>query len=59
LLKSSKKIIIPTFSTFGWWGAWLSDAEIIITPKNMTTLSNNPAFKEDELFHVNNRFTYL
>lgn len=59
LLTSSKKIIIPTFSTFGWWGAWLSDAEIIITPKNMTTLSNNPAFKEDELFHVNDRFTYL
>jgi hypothetical protein len=48
LLTSANKLIIPVMSSFGWWGAWLSDAETIICPKN-----------DDECWIVNDRFVYL
>jgi len=32
LLTKSKELIIPAWSTFGWWGAWLSDSNLIIAP---------------------------
>ena len=48
LLTSANKLIIPVMSSFGWWGAWLSDAITIITPKN-----------NDDCWIVNDRFVYL
>ena len=47
LLISSKKLIIPVMSSFGWWGAWLSDAKIIIAPIN-----------DEKCWVVNDRFIY-
>ncbi len=32
LLTKSKELIIPAWSTFGWWGAWLSESNLIIAP---------------------------
>ena len=32
LLTSSKNLIIPSYTTFSWWGAWLSSADMILTP---------------------------
>lgn len=34
LLEQSKNLIIPYYTTFSWWGAYLSNAEKIITPIN-------------------------
>lgn len=48
LLTSSNKLIIPVMSSFGWWGAWLSCAEIIIAP-----------ISDDECWHTNNKFVYI
>ena len=48
LLTSANKLIIPVMSSFGWWGAWLSNAITIIAPKN-----------NDECWIVNDRFVYL
>ena len=32
LLTESESLIIPGWTTFAWWGAWLSNANIIIAP---------------------------
>ena len=48
LITSANKLIIPVMSSFGWWGAWLSDAETIVAPIN-----------NDECWIVNDRFIYL
>lgn len=32
LMTLSKELIIPAWTSFGWWGAWLSNADLIIAP---------------------------
>ena len=32
LMTLSKELIIPAWTSFGWWGAWLSESEKIWAP---------------------------
>jgi hypothetical protein len=48
LLTKSKNLIIPMWSSYSFWGGWLSDAECIIAPYN-----------SDKNYIMNNRFTYI
>lgn len=48
LLTCAKELIIPDKSTFSWWGAWIGNAEIVIS-----------LIRHNEEWRRNNFFTYI
>ena len=48
MMSMSKKLIIPAWTTFAWWGGWLSDADLVFAPNI-----------DDICYNKNNFFTYI
>jgi hypothetical protein len=45
LMTLSKELIIPAWTSFGWWGAWLSNSDLIIAPD-----IDNISYNKNEVF---------
>lgn len=45
MMTKSNQLIIPSWTTFVWWGGWLSDASIIIAPD-----INNICYAKNDVF---------
>ena len=43
LISSAKTLIIPALTTFAWWGAWLGDTELVLSPdiQNLNYIRND------------------